>query len=71
MKLKDRDSQEKLTNERLWEASISRREFLRQLASGGAAVAGAWLLSACGAQQETTPAPSQRLGHKLSGDMIR
>jgi uncharacterized protein (DUF362 family) len=38
---------------------FSRREFLRQLASGSAAVAGAWLLSACGAQQEATPAPSQ------------
>ncbi|MFC1713907.1 aldo/keto reductase [Candidatus Poribacteria bacterium] len=29
MNLRDKDSQEKLTNERLWEASISRREFLR------------------------------------------
>ena len=35
---------------------FSRREFLRQLATGGAAAAGAWLLSACGAQETPTPA---------------
>jgi uncharacterized protein (DUF362 family) len=34
---------------------FSRREFLRQLASGSAAVAGAWLLSACGAQEAPSP----------------
>ena len=39
--------------------NFSRREFLRQLASGGAAAAGAWLLSACGAQETPTPAASQ------------
>lgn len=38
-----------------------RREFLRRLASGGAAVAGAWLLSACGAQETPTPATPQVL----------
>lgn len=34
--------------------SFTRREFLRHLASGGAAAAGVWLLSACGAQETPT-----------------
>ena len=45
-------------------AKFTRREFLRRLASGGAALGGGWLLSACGAQKtpsETSlhpPAPT-------------
>ena len=39
--------------------NFTRREFLRQLASGGAAAAGVWLLSACGAPETPTPAALQ------------
>ncbi len=39
--------------------NFTRREFLRQIASGGAAAAGAWLLSACGVREQPTPAALQ------------
>ena len=39
--------------------NFTRREFLQRLASGSAALAGVWLLSACGAQQPSAPAAPQ------------
>jgi hypothetical protein len=46
VKLKDRDSREKLTNERFWDVSISRREFL--ILSTGLAASGVAGLSSYG-----------------------
>ncbi|MGA9348500.1 MAG: DUF362 domain-containing protein [Anaerolineae bacterium] len=38
--------------------SVTRREFLRQMAAGLGALAGGWLLSACGVQKMPTPTAS-------------
>ncbi|GAB4531250.1 MAG: DUF362 domain-containing protein [Anaerolineae bacterium] len=45
---------------------FTRREFLRRLASGGAALAGGWLLIACGAREQAGPATSQSPSRSLA-----